>query len=309
MAVLLNGGRADRAWGIAIGALLSFALGGCASAAPSVAPTTAGPDAPSSELVDIGDGRELFLECRGSGSPTVVFISGTRGAADEWQTLFPGVAQGTLSTFEAVAAETRACAYDRPGTVHDDGSPTESTHVLQPTTARQGADDLNALLRAAGEAGPYVVVGLSLGGMIAQQFARTYAADVNGLVLLDSASEHLQTTFTAAQWDAWMEAIAASGDGVAETPDYEASIEGLRGSPALPRMPVAVVSSDQPWDLQVTPGASTWPGWVQAQKLLADSLGAEHLTETGSGHGLPAEQPALVTMEILDVVESARRTG
>src|SRR5262245_22115860 len=31
--------------------------------------------------VEIGGGRKMYLECRGSGSPTVVFISGEAGAA------------------------------------------------------------------------------------------------------------------------------------------------------------------------------------------------------------------------------------
>ena len=44
------------------------------------------------QLVDIGGGRELRLVCQGSGSPTVLFISGTRGAADEWSTLLPDAA-------------------------------------------------------------------------------------------------------------------------------------------------------------------------------------------------------------------------
>ncbi len=309
MVVLLGGGRAGRAAVLALGALLSFTLGGCASAAPSADPTPARSDGPLSELVDIGDGRAVRLECRGSGSPTVVFVSGTRGAADEWQTLLPDVPEGAASTIDAVAAETRACAYDRPGTLRDDGSPTDSTAVAQPTTARDGADDLHAVLQAAGEEEPYVVVGLSLGGMIAQQFARTYASDVDGLVLLDSASEYLQSTFTPAQWDAWMNAIAASGDGVAEVPDYEASIDALRATPALTRMPVVVMSSDQPWDLQVTPGASTRQGWLDAQELLADALDAEHISDTHSGHGLPAEQPLAVADAILDVVETTRRAG
>lgn len=238
------------------------------------------------------------------------FISGTRGAADEWLTLPADAPSGTPSTFEAVAAHTRACAYDRPGTVLDDGSPTRSTAVAQPTTARQGADDLRAVLRAAREPGPSVVVGLSLGGLIAQQFARSFPDDVAGLVLLDSANEYLKTTFTPEQWDAWMSAIAASADdSVSEVPDYEGSIDDLHKTPALQGVPVTVMSSDQPWDLQVTPGASTWPAWVTAQAQLAYSMDAEHITDTDSGHGLPAEQPALVAATILDVVEGARLGG
>ena len=235
------------------------------------------------------------------------FISGTRGAADEWDTLLPDAAPGTESSFDAVSQTTRACAYDRPGTTVASGELTTSSALPQPTTAMQGAADLHALMAAADLSGPYVVVGLSWGGMIAQQFARTHADEVAGLVLLDSASEYLQTTFTAEQWAAWMAVVADSVDAVgSEVPSYEPSIAELRATPALPAMPTVVMSSDHPWDLQVTPGESTWPGWVAAQAELAQSLNATHITQTDSGHGLPVEQPALVTEAILQVVNAAR---
>src|SRR6516225_719644 len=41
----------------------------------------------SGRLVDIGRGRKMYLECSGTGSPTVVLISGTRGAHDDWTNL------------------------------------------------------------------------------------------------------------------------------------------------------------------------------------------------------------------------------
>jgi pimeloyl-ACP methyl ester carboxylesterase len=290
------------------GACLLVALVGCGEPTTAgVSPTPSPTETDIDELVDLGSGRSVKLVCRGSGSPTVLFVSGTRGAADEWSTLLPDAAPGTLSTFDAVSQNTRACAHDRPGTFLDSGAPTISTPVAQPTTATRSADDLHALMAAADQNGPYVVVGLSWGGMIAQQFARTYDDEVVGLVLLDSASEYLQTTFTAEQWAAWMAVVANSVDEAgSEVPSYEPSIAELRATPALPAMPTVVVSSDQPWDLQVTPGASTWPGWVAAQAELARSLDAMHITQTESGHGLPVEQPALVTEAILEVVRATR---
>lgn len=34
--------------------------------------------------VDIGNGRKMYLECRGSGSPTVFIVPGSRASVDEW---------------------------------------------------------------------------------------------------------------------------------------------------------------------------------------------------------------------------------
>ncbi len=57
--------------------------------------------------VDIGNGRKMYLECRGSGSPTVFIVPGGRASTDEWTKDSP--------VFADVAKFTRVCAYDRPG--------------------------------------------------------------------------------------------------------------------------------------------------------------------------------------------------
>ena len=66
-------------------------------------------------LVDIGGGRQMYVECSGTGSPTVVLASGLRGAADVWSMSSAG--EGAPTVFPEVANFTRVCAYDRPGTV------------------------------------------------------------------------------------------------------------------------------------------------------------------------------------------------
>ncbi|WP_239708147.1 hypothetical protein [Mycolicibacterium smegmatis] len=83
-------------------------------------------------LLDIGGGRAIFLECRGSGSPTVVLMAGKGNGADDWlQVLAPGdpeqdapgdnlpFGRGDLihsseAVLPAIARFTRVCAYDRP---------------------------------------------------------------------------------------------------------------------------------------------------------------------------------------------------
>ena len=149
-------------------------------------------------LVDIGSGRKMYLECSGTGSPTVVLISGKgNGAADWSEVLDPADPEhhadydamawgkGNLhksdsAVFPMVSRFTRVCAYDRPGTRLD--GPDQSTPVAQPHPVDQAAGDLHRLLRAAGEPGPYVLVPHSYGGLIATLFARTWPEDVDGLV-------------------------------------------------------------------------------------------------------------------------------
>ena len=59
------------------------------------------------------------------------------------------------------------------------------------------ARDLHALLAAAGEHGPYVLVGHSIGGPYAMTYAATYPEQVAGMVLLDSSSPHQFTAVPA----------------------------------------------------------------------------------------------------------------
>lgn len=308
--------RVNVVTGVALALLLAAGcLVGCtATPAPDGASGGGPPSAPDVDrLVSLKGGRKLFLECRGSGSPTVVLLSGTGGAADEWMSVTDTSASGappTLSkrsVFDTLAESTHVCAYDRPGTTRDTDALSPSTLVPQPTTAAQGAADLEELLAAAEQPGPYVLVGASWGGMIAQLFARTHQDQVAGIVMVDAASVYLSKTMTPLQWSKWMATIAAAHRAAPEreSPNYEASVAELRHSPAPRRVPAAVLSSDQPWDLGVTPGTSTWPAWLAAQDRLARSLHATRISQTDSGHGIAVENPDLVVASVLSVADRA----
>ena len=147
-------------------------------------------------LVEIGDGRNMFLECRGSGSPTVILESGYRNDADIWSAeLEPGM----NTVFPAVARFTRVCAYDRPGTLLDPNHLSRSTPVPMPRTARDVVSDLHALVQAAHIPGPYVFAAHSLGGIFARLYASTYPNEVVGMVLVDALSEKVRTGLTPEQ--------------------------------------------------------------------------------------------------------------
>jgi len=120
--------------------------------------------------VDIG-GRKLNLFCSGSGSPTVVFESPSGSAGWAWWDVQP-----------RVAAKTRACVVDRAGLGFSDPSP-------RAADLANAVDDLHAVLQAAAIAPPYVLVGNSLGGAIAQLFAWKHPDEVAGLVLVEALHE------------------------------------------------------------------------------------------------------------------------
>src|SRR3712207_4967987 len=133
----------------------------------------------SARLVTINGGRKMYLDCRGSGSPTVVLVAGLKASATDWNT----AETQAPTVFSEVAKFTRVCAYDRPGTPVGE-KPSRSDPVQQPTTAQDAVLDLHALLRAAKEPAPYVLVGHSYGGLVARLYASTYPDEVSGLVLV-----------------------------------------------------------------------------------------------------------------------------
>ena len=100
-------------------------------------------------LVDIGGGRKMYLECRGTGFPTVVLVAGLKGSAEDWNI----TKQSQPTVFAVVAEFSRVCAYYRPGTPVGE-KPSRSDPVPQPTTAGDAVADLHALLSAAAVAGP-----------------------------------------------------------------------------------------------------------------------------------------------------------
>src|ERR1700745_1591238 len=96
--------------------------------------------------VDIGGGRMMYIECHGSGSPTVLLISGTDTASDLWH----AADQKSPTVYDEIQKTTRVCAYDRPGAPNLAQTFSRRDPVPQPTSPQSGVDDLVALLKAAG---------------------------------------------------------------------------------------------------------------------------------------------------------------
>ena len=114
------------------------------------------------------DGHRLHLDCRGQGGPTVVLENGLGEVSASW------------SRVVSQLGSTRVCAYDRAGQGWSDDAGDQDGIAA--------AQDLHAALTAAGEQGPYVLVGHSIGGPYALVYASEYPDDVAGMVLLDSSS-------------------------------------------------------------------------------------------------------------------------
>jgi len=116
-------------------------------------------------------GRRLHLWRAGRGHPTVVLEAGRATDCLSWTAVLPRIAERTT-----------VCAYDRAGLGWS--APARGARTLGRMVA-----ELRALLSAAGLPPPYILVGHSAGGHVVRAFAARHAADVAGLVLVDTPTE------------------------------------------------------------------------------------------------------------------------
>jgi pimeloyl-ACP methyl ester carboxylesterase len=292
------------------------------SSTPAAAPATMDDFA---GLVDIG-GRSLYLECHGTGSPTVILEAGYRASARFWTNdLLQPDAPRTM-VLPGVAEVTRVCAYDRPGTyasIGDNDLISRSDAIAQPRTAPEVVADLHALLQVAKVPGPYVLAAHSLGGFFARLYASTYPDEVVGLVLVDAYSELLESVMSPEQWQALVRlnqglgadtVIPIPGYGDSETIRFGADNavvrEAVAASP-LRSMPLAVLAHGKPFALpEDAQGftAAEFEEYVRAanEEEVALVPQARYSVASESGHDIHQDQPELVVEAIRQVVAGVR---
>jgi pimeloyl-ACP methyl ester carboxylesterase len=214
-------------------------------------------------LYDVG-GHRLHLDCTGSGGPTVVLMSGLGEFSAGWARIAP-----------TLAGTTRVCAYDRAGQGWS-----EDASGRQDGAA--AAADLHTLLARAGEDGPYVLVGHSIGGDYAMTYAGRYPEQVAGMVLLDATSPYRTTAGTthagAPGAIVLLPSIARLGVGrVLPTSTWSALPE-----PAASRY-AAFTSSPRGWQNTVDE-AATMPALLDQAQRLTSLRSTPLVVLTAAGH-------------------------
>jgi pimeloyl-ACP methyl ester carboxylesterase len=248
--------------------------------------TTGGVARALDEVVRVGEHR-MYLHCEGEGAPLVVFESGFGPGGDSsiWREVLP-----------LVARETRACAYDRVGQGRS------SRPVPHPHSMRQMAGELRALLEAAEQDAPFILVGHSMGGPVARWFELEYPGEVAGLVLVDattaaSANDAFSTVSPESLrgWEATIRRLEGQ-----DREDLVADLKRLRDSGhTLGARPLIAITAGRPEaNLQLRRDLRT--------ELDTLSSNAVHVVAEKSGHNVPLEQAHLVTNAALTIVEAAR---
>ncbi len=123
------------------------------------------PPPPLGKLVDVG-GYRVHLYCAGTGSPTVVIVGA--GFSFNW-----GLVQPEVAKFSQV------CSYDHSGIGWSDSGPKDSCSLR--------VSEVHTALKNAGIKGPYVLVGHSLGALVARLYAGQYPDEAAGMVFVDHA--------------------------------------------------------------------------------------------------------------------------
>lgn len=267
------------------------------------------------------DGRRLFAQRSGSGTPTVVFEAGMGASRNSWGAVLPAITEVTTTV-----------AYDRSGLGR-------SASDAAPRDLARLGDDLSDVLDQLD--GPFVLVGHSWAGPIIRSVAARQPDRIAGLVLVDQTDENCDLFFSAANrrqsriaprimpvlarlgitrylagrlarqlpepWAAGMRSedgtVAAIASQMAELAPCDDELVRLRDHPlTLPDVPVAVISGTKTGFLErgrrpelVEAHAATATGLPQGRHVLADN----------SSHYIPFTDPEIVVREILTMVSSS----
>lgn len=249
----------------------------------------------SGELVDVG-GRRLYIECIGSGQPTVLLEAGFGGTSQNWADVLPELGRTT-----------RTCAYDRASLGASDAIP--GVH-----DAGDEIKDLERLLDSARIKPPYVLVGHSYGGLLARLFAHAYPDETGGVVLVDAVGrDDWRRGFAA-----WPKSIApklrrAWAQPITDGVDRRASAALASGIRTLGDTPLVVISAAREREQYAAFPPSLYRRAARFWRLLQNELASlstdqAHVVALRSDHHIQRadEQPVVVTRAIQAVVRAVR---
>jgi pimeloyl-ACP methyl ester carboxylesterase len=226
-------------------------------------------------LIPVGN-RLLSIDCDGDPvkSPTVVLMAGGSRTAKDWAKVQP-----------AIAGSTRVCSYDRAGLG-------DSDKAAKAQSVDEIVEDLHAVLQAAHEKAPFILVAHSIAGIYARAFETRFHNETAGLVLLDSSHE---------------EQIMRQQDLLKPSVPAPAQLVALQGFFAEPGrtldwrtdVPLVVISHGK----STVDAPDAWEGiWRGLQQDLAkrSPRGQFRIAEQ-SGHFIQLDQPDMVIQAIRDV--------
>jgi pimeloyl-ACP methyl ester carboxylesterase len=279
----------------------------------------------SGKRFDVG-GFNMHIDCTGNGSPTVILDSGLGDTFLSWRKVQPQISQFV-----------RVCSYDRAGLGYSDPSP-------RPRTSKVIAEELHALLQAAGVSPPYVLVGHSLGGYNVRLYQSLYPKEIVGIVLVDASHPDQENRFPPelknmeGTWQREAEFLAyatpfgltrllgfceddprdraaecnfhSSHEAFAELKAFPQSAREAAATGTLGDLPLIVLSHDPDKpssELSPDVAKPTNEAWEKMQEELARlSTRGTQMVAKNSAHYIQNDRPDLVIDAVHRVVEQAR---
>ena len=247
-------------------------------------------------LVTVG-GHDLAVHCTGSGSPTVVILHG-------WIDR-PGITShdyyGALT--DELKPDFRVCSYDRANVG-------DSETVAGTQTPEMVVGDLDGLMEAIGDDGPYVLMGQSAGGMVASAYAVAHPDKVAGIVMVDASFDEEVT----------LEDIGMVPEGVGPCDPVNRKLDGEESLQKIdncamykwaferrdlrPQVPLVYLAAKQaPWSDQTEFGAEYTKAIIPLQESYAASWSPGKFVWVDSGHDIHVENPGVVGDAVRWVVD------
>ncbi len=273
---LLKGRVAGRARRLASAILLIGAVLSASCARP----------APADVRIAQVDGSPVAYRVLGHGRPVIVLISGLGDGMSSSDKVAPQLAR-----------DATVIVYDRPGY----GASAPARTVRDAAAAER---ELTAVLNASGVAGPYFILGHSLGGLYAEYFAAKHPGDVAGLILEESRPADYSRRCQAAGFApclpppmlAALMPRAARAE-LAALADTEAQVSAVR----RPSLPVLVLSRP------IAAGAGGIDGlWNANQGDLAARYATRRVSAPGGAHYIHKDQAAWFVAQVQAFISAAQ---
>ena len=265
--------------------------------------------------MDVG-GYRVHLHCTGVGSPVVVIVGAS--SSFSWGLIQPEVSKTT-----------RVCSYDHSGTTWSDDGPPDSCSLR--------VEEVHTALRKMGVTERLVLVGHSVGGLVARLYAERYPNDAAGIVFIDHAFSIVNRS----------QIVSVLGPAASQVPNITATrTVGIESDPNFDRLPIqdrelqfwsmaqpryqlalktsASITAGCDADLQKLERGREFPldgkpvvdvdrrmgsnaDYLTLQsQLLSLSRNSKEVTAENSGHFVIIDRPDIVIQGILDAVQSVR---
>jgi pimeloyl-ACP methyl ester carboxylesterase len=254
---------------------------------------------PPKKTVAVGSSTFEYV-VSGTTSPALVLINGAGGPIEGWNSIF--------SELEKIGT---VFAYNRPN-IGRSSKPTE------PQTGDLLVQTLRALLLEVGLPPPYILVGHSLGGLVANLYARCHPNEVLGVVFLDATAPEDFAIFSAHEGRVpkllrkTLDAIFGS-DHLGEIAHVSHTSDQVSLAPSFPDIPVTVVTGGKPAMSWLIPARILSARTEHQRRLASISPGAKQIIAERSGHFPQISEPAVVVHAIretlTDVSHSSQSPG